>query len=373
MADKKPKKVVRKPANARVRGRGPQKKKAPQAVGLRNALAKAFPTFSKALAVKPVEGQQGNVKAKKIKPVIPMTPTVNLLPAEYTVVRAISNIRRATAIAGSGIASALAIIFVAQGLVIDIASNSRIAVEAQVAEANLRVNNFQETSELYSVLNVRKSISEALEENRPQYFSALTELYTTLPAGTQITAVEMSHISFAINGELEGEPTGVLCGPVADPFASETRPVSACIRFSGTAQNRADLSIIATTLAASPYFSNVVISQGTSSAGSNTIVFEGTAAILKDIDPGSIVQGNTPPPNSTPTFETAPIPNGVSVPSGIIYDPNQNKYFTANRQFEYLLESGNYLDLETGNIFRVTPDGAIDFDFGPINTNTGGN
>lgn len=361
------KKQIKKP----VKKIASKKKKAPQAVGFRNALAKAFPTFSKALAVKPVEGVGNMGQPKKVKPVVPMTPTINLLPAEYTIVRAISSIRRGTAIAGVGIISALGIIFFAQGSVIDIATNTRNAVNAQVAEANLEVETFQETSSLYSVLNDRKTILANIDKNRPQYYSALTEIYGSMPAGTQITQISMTHISFSITGELEGDPTGVLCGPVSDPFASETRAVSACVSFSGTAQSRADLSTISNVLAASPYFSNVVISQGTSQANSGLITFTGTAAILRDIDPAAIIQNNTPPPASTPEFDTSPIPEGVTVPEGIIYDGTLNQYFTTDRAYAFNPESGVYTDLATGNMYNSTPDGKPDIGFGPINDDTG--
>jgi Tfp pilus assembly protein PilN len=365
MAKKKPvKKPVKKVTS--------KKNKAPQAVGFRNALAKAFPTFSKALAVKPVEGAGNTGQPKKVKPVVPMTPTVNLLPADYTIVRAISSIRRGTTIAGVGILSALGIIFFAQGSVIDIATNTRNAVNAQVAEANLKVETFQETSSLYSILNERKTILSNIDKGRPQYYSALTEIYNSMPAGTQITQVSMTHISFSINGELEGDPTGVLCGPISDPFASETRAVSACVSFSGTAQSRADLSTISNVLAASPYFSNVVISQGASQANSGLITFTGTAAILRDIDPAAIIQNTTPPPASTPEFDTSPIPEGVVVPDGIIYDGTLNRYFTTDRAYEFNPESGIYTDLTTGNRYISTADGKPDIAFGPVNDdNTG--
>lgn len=359
------KRPVRKP----VKKKTAAKKKAPQAVGLRNGIAKAFPTFAKALAVKPVEGAANTGQPKKIKPVIPMTPTVNLLPSEYTVMRAISNVRRGTAIAGTGILSALGILFFAQGAVIDVATNTRNAINAQVAEANLQIESYQETSSLYSVLNERKTILDNINDGRPEYYSALSELYASMPAGSQITQVSMSYISFAITGELEGDPTGVLCGPISDPFATENRAVSACVTFSGTAQNRSDLSVISNVLSASPYFSNVVISQGSSQANSNLINFTGTAAILRDIDPSAIIQNTTPPPPSTPEFDTAPIPEGVVVPDGIIYDPTLNKYFTPDRAYEFDPNRNVYTDLETGNEYLLTPDGKPDLEFGPINAN----
>lgn len=361
MANKK--KPVRKPIK-KISGK---KKKAPQAVGLRNSIAKAFPTFAKALAIKPT-ADANMAQPKKLKPIIPMTPTINLLPSEYTIVRSISNIRRGATIAGAGIVSALGIVFFAQGAVIDVAKNTQIAINAQVTEADLKISTYAGTSSIYSVLNERKTILGNIDTGRPQYFSALSEIYNSMPAGAQVTQITMSYISYSINGELEGDPTGVLCGPVSDPFTSESRVVSSCVTFAGTAQSRSDLSIISNILSSSPYFSNVVIGQGAAQGNSGLVAFTGTAAILKDIDPAAIIQNTTPPPSSTPEFDTAPIPEGVNVPSGIIYDPSLNKYFTADRAYEFSPESGIYTDLTTGNKYQSTPQGAPDLDFGPINT-----
>lgn len=360
---KKPKKVVAKP-----KGKAPKKGKkaaSPQAAGLRNALAKAFPTFAKALSVKPAEGQ-GSVSAKKVKPLIPMTPTVNLLPVEYTIGRTISNVRRGTAIAGTGIAAALGIVFLAQGAVIGIAEQAKITVDAQVNEANLRVEAYKDTAQLYSVLNERKDILENIEKSRPAYYAAINELYAKLPSGALLNNIEMQHVSLSITGEIEGDPTGVVCGPIADPFASETRPVAACITFTGTALNRADVSAYATALAESGLFSNVVVGKGSEQTGNvEGVTFSGTAAILRDIDPSVILQSQ--PPVSTTPEETQETDTPANIPAGVLLDPTNGQYFTEDRAFQYLPADNTYIELATGNVYGASPeDGSVDIAGGII-------
>lgn len=386
MAKKKP---VAKPVKGKATKK--QKKVSPQAAGLRNALAKAFPTFAKALAVKPVEGQ-GN-GSKKVKPVIPMTPTVNLLPVEYTIGRTISNVRRGTAIAGTGIAAALGIVFLAQSSVIGIAEQAKLTVEAQVNESNLRIETYKDTAQLYSVLNERKTILENLEKNSPSYYAAINELYAKLPAGTVLTDVSMQHVSLSITGEIEGDPTGVVCGPIADPFASETRPVSACITFSGTAANRADISTYATALSESGLFSNVVLGKSAETNQSSTpnltapagrVSFSGTAAILRDIDPSLILesQGATPTPTPGETATTPTTPGSTpaptsptSLPPGVVRDPSGVLY-TEDRAFQYVAEQNIYVKVASpgqGDIYAAKPtDKSIDLAGGPIGK-VGGN
>lgn len=361
---KKKKVVVKSKASSSKR----VKKATPQATGVRNAIAKAFPTFAKALAVKQVD--TGNTTNKKLKPVIPMTPTVDLLPADYTIGRTISNVRRGTAIAGTGIAAALAIVFFAQGAVINIAEQAKITVEAQVNEANLRVETFKETSQLYSVLNDRKDILDNIDKNRPEYYAGINELYAKLPAGSNLVNIEIQYVSLAISGEIEGEPTGVVCGPIADPFASETRPISACISFSGIALNRADVSTYATLLSESGLFSNVVVGKSTEAKSNQTgVAFSGTAALLRDIDPSVILESQPPVVPANPNEGELQAPTIEGIPAGVLLDPNDGMYYTEDRAFQYLVSQNTYIELATGNVYAASlEDGSVDIGSGPIGT-----
>jgi hypothetical protein len=368
MAQKK-KKAVSKPKGKGAKG---TKKVSPQAVGFRNAIAKAFPTFAKALAVKPVDGQGNSVK--KIKPVVPMTPSINLLPVEYTIGRTISNVRRGTAIAGTGIAAALSVVFLAQGAVIGIAEQAQITVQAQVNEANLKVETYRDTSELYVTLNERKSILDNIEKGRPAYYAAINELYAKLPAGTIITGISMEHISLVTKGSPGGPVTGTVCGPIADPFASETRPVSACVKFQGTMASRADLSAYATALAESGIFSNVVVGRSTEQFSDNStrVPFSGTAAVLRDIDPGTILEsqpstGGESPAPLNPSEPGLEAPSEEGIPAGVFLDPINGAYYTADRAYQYLPDSKNYVQIETGDVYASSPiDGSIDLAGGAI-------
>jgi Tfp pilus assembly protein PilN len=310
---KAPKKVVSK-------SKSKSKAKSPQAVGLRNALARLFPTFSKALAIKSVDNGTTNVK-KKIKPVIPMTPSVNLLPEEYTIVRTIGNIRRATGIVGFGIVASLGAVFYVQGAVIEVAQGISDSVESQVREANFKVDSFNETTGLYALLNERKSVAIALEGNIPEYYGALSALYASLPPGSVITNIDIKYITLAKEG-FEGVPTGLLCGPIADPFSTESREISACISANGITPTRDSFNRLTENLTASPLFSNVTVNQGVGASLGGGDPFQIFAGLLKDIAPGSVVipeatdpvnidaienPGMPESPNSTPV-EPQPLP-----------------------------------------------------------------
>lgn len=277
-AKKIPKKVV-----GKTKGKKPGK---PKAVGLRNTLAKLFPTFAKALSIKTVGSPVASSK-KKLKPLTPMTPTVNLLPEAYTVIRAVKNIRRATTIVGLGMISALGIVFYVQGAVIETAEGARSTVESQVREANAKVESFRETTDLYGLLNERKSVAIALSESVPFYYEALSAIYASLPPGAFITNLDIKYITLVATG-VEGTPSGLACGPIADPFSTEDRPVSACISVQGVVSSRASISELSDSLTTSPLFSNVTVNQtvGETQGG---LPFEISAGLLRDIAPGSVV------------------------------------------------------------------------------------
>lgn len=348
------------------------KKVSPQAAGFRNAIAKAFPTFAKALAVKQVDGQGAPVK--KVKPVVPMTPSINLLPVEYTIGRTISNVRRGTAIAGTGIAAALGVVFLAQGAIINIAEQAEATVQSQVNEANIKIQTYAETSELYETLNERKSILEGIENNRPAYYVGINELYAKLPSGANITGLAIKHISLVSNGSDGGAPTGTLCGPIADPFSSENRIVSACVEFKGSMASRADMSAYATSLADSGIFSNVVVGKSTEQFSDNTtrVPFSGTAAILKDIDPAAILEAQ--PGTAEDTQNPAPsdslgleAPTEEGIPAGVLRDPNTGAYYTPDRAYQYLPEQNTYVEMSSRDVYSASPiDGSIDIPGGAI-------
>lgn len=296
------KKQTKKKIPKRVVGSNTKKQKKPQAAGLRNLLAKFFPTFAKALSIKAVGNKKdGNVN-RKLKALTPMTPTVNLLPEAYTVVRAISNIRRATTIVGLGVVVALGSIFYVQGNVINIAEGVKKSVDSQVREATIKVESFKQTTDLYGLLNERKSVARSLEDSAPGYYEALTTIYASLPEGAFITDIQIQYITVAVPS-FEGNPTGLLCGPIADPIGAETRRVSACISAKGIAPKRSSIPELSANLESSSLFSNISVNQSSADT-EGSIPFTMSAGLLSDIPPGSITLPIEPDITADPTMDS---------------------------------------------------------------------
>jgi hypothetical protein len=296
------KKQTKKKVPKKVLGSNAKKQKKPQAAGLRNLLAKFFPTFAKALSIKSVDNNKNNNAKKKLKALTPMTPTVNLLPEVYTIVRAISNIRRGTTIVGLGVVVALGIIFYVQGNVINIAEGAKKSVDSQVREATMKVDSFKQTTDLYGLLNERKSVALSLEDSAPAYYEALSTIYGSLPEGASITNIQIQYITVAVSS-FEGTPTGLLCGPIADPITPETRRVSACISAQGLAPGRSSIPELSANLESSSLFSNISVNQ--SSAETEGVVsFTISAGLLRDIPPGSITLPIEPDIAADPTGDS---------------------------------------------------------------------
>lgn len=268
-------------------------KKTQQAGGIRVAIAKAFPTFASALKVKSVD-EVANSQSRPKKDFVGRTPSVNLLPSEFTEGRQVANTRRSFGIAGVGIVGALSVVYFAQGAVSDIAEDALFAIQTQGVEAQQKTSEFSDVTSLYDELGERNSILDNIENNSPEYFAALTELYDLLPSGSVIDSVEMTHIGLVAGGQSEdgaAQRIGEACGDPVDPFNQDLRPVSTCISFSGEARSLDNIFLIMESYQSAQLLSNVVVERSGELNNQGKIRFNGTAAVLAEADVSKILGG----------------------------------------------------------------------------------
>lgn len=262
------------------------KKASNGAGGIKVAIAKAFPTFASALKVKPADLEMDK-QARPKKEFTGRTPTVNLLPSEYTVDRAVASMARSFTIAGVGIVGALGVVYFAQGAITDLAGQSLVAAQVQSVETTQRTAEFADVTEIYNALGQRKGIIDNIDLNRPEYFAALSELYRLAPSDTQIASVTIEHISRSVptdNAEEGNQPLAELCGPPVDPFKQDLRPVSACLTFSGTTSSVNGVYQLMEAYQTSTLFSNVVVEVAGGADNDGRIAFSATGAVLAEAD-----------------------------------------------------------------------------------------
>lgn len=268
-------------------------KKEQQASGLRVALAKAFPTFASALKVKPADVSAGNQVRPK-KDFVGRTPSVNLLPPEFTEDRQVASTRRSFSIAGIGVVGALSVVYFAQGAVTNIADDALFAAQTQGVETQQRTSQFADVTAIYDELGSRSDILDNIENNSPEYFAALTELYDLLPSGSSISNVNMSHIGMVINPQAEDETSqriGTACGDPVDPFTQDLRPVSACLKFSGETNSIDSVFLIMEAYQGAQLLSNVVVERNGEVDNNGIVRFTGTAAVLAEADVTKVLGG----------------------------------------------------------------------------------
>lgn len=266
-------------------------KKTQKPGNIRISIARAFPTFASALKVKSVDSV-ANTQSRPKNEFVGRTPTVNLLPAEFTEGRQVANTRRSFGIAGVGVVGALGVVYFAQGAVSDIAEDTLFAAQTQRVEAQQRTNSFSDVTSIYDELGERKIILDNIDNNSPEYFAALTELYDLLPAGSTIDSVEMTHIGLVIknqSGEDSVERIGETCGDPVDPFNQDPRPVSTCVTFSGEARSLDDIFLIMESYQSAQLLSNVVVERDGDLTSQGIIRFSGTAAVLAEADVSKIL------------------------------------------------------------------------------------
>lgn len=262
------------------------KKKEAGAGGIKVAIAKAFPTFASALKVKPADIELDR-QARPKKEFQGRTPSVNLLPPEYTVDRAVASMRRSFTIAGVGIVGALGVVYFAQGAITNLADQSLVAAQVQSVEATQRTADFADVTAIYDALGQRKGIIDGITLNSPEYFAALSELYRLAPSDSIITSVTIEHISkkAPVDDAEEGnQPLADLCGPPVDPFRQDLRPVSACLSFSGTTSSVNGVYQLMEAYQSSTLFSNVVVEVSGGADNDGRITFIATGAVLAEAD-----------------------------------------------------------------------------------------
>jgi hypothetical protein len=269
-------------------------KKEQQANGIRVAIAKAFPTFASALKVKPADVST-DVQSRPKKEFVGRTPSVNLLPPEFTEDRQVASTRRSFFIAGTGVVGALSIVYFAQGAVTNIADNALFVAETQSVETQARTADFAAVTSIYDSLGTRNDILNNIDANAPAYFAALTELYDLLPSQSEITNVNLRHIGLVINPQAEDESSqriALACGDPVNPFAQDLRPVSACLTFEGTTTTIDNVFVIMETYQNAQLLSNVVVENQGQTNNGGLVRFSGTAAILAEADVSKVLSGS---------------------------------------------------------------------------------
>lgn len=335
------------------------KKKEAGAGGIKLAIAKAFPTFASVLKVKPAD-IVADTQSRPKKEFVGRTPSVNLLPTEYTVDRAVASTRRTFFIAATGVVGALSVVYFAQGAVTSIAEETFNVIQTQSVEAGLKTTEFTEVTAIYDQLSDRKSVIEGIKNNSPEYYAALAEIYRLTPQGTSLDLVSLQHIGLTLTAggeEDENQAIAERCGPPIDPFITDLRPVSACLEFSGTSPSINDVYSLMERYRTSALLSNIVIEPDSGPQSNGAVGFRGTGALLAEADVSKVLTGDKNNLTGEVTFgggddndQQAP---PRTVPSGLALQPG---IYTLTDNLE-LISSGGDIIAPSGQI--LFPDDSL--------------
>lgn len=212
-------------------------------------------------------------------------PKVNLLPPIVALMVKDRRVKFGLFLAALCSTIIALMIWAITGVAINQAHKDLSNLNSQVADSQNRVNGL--TPYKTYLDSIRTSIQGANKKLGVQldYGKLLSDLQRESSGGNSVLLnITMKYIDPTLASTASKGTTATLasqCGPVNNPFASETVPLVACIAFSGNISDRSAIPSLIQKLSALPYLKDVSIIQASQTVAGQETPFSGTAAITK--------------------------------------------------------------------------------------------